>query len=69
MGDERGGRDAYERELSTDLKDTTPDRPRGMALHTRILLGLLLGVAAGVGANATLGGTDPRVTWVIAHVT
>ena len=35
-------RDAFERELTTDLKDTTPDRPRGWPLHTRILLGLAL---------------------------
>jgi DAACS family dicarboxylate/amino acid:cation (Na+ or H+) symporter len=62
-------RDAYEREITTDLKDTTPDPPKGMPLHTRILIGLLVGVVAGVGANAALGGTDPRLTWVINNIT
>ena len=66
-GDVRG--DAYERELATDLKDQTPDRPRGMALHTRILLGLVVGVVAGLAANAVFGGEHPRVGWLIANVT
>jgi hypothetical protein len=26
---------SYERELTTDLDDKTPDKPRGLALHTR----------------------------------
>jgi dicarboxylate/amino acid:cation (Na+ or H+) symporter, DAACS family len=61
--------DAYEREATTDLKDQTPDRPKGMPLHTRILIGLLVGVVAGLAANYALGGSDPRVAWVIANVT
>ncbi|HEY0385116.1 MAG TPA: hypothetical protein VGC64_03860, partial [Pyrinomonadaceae bacterium] len=44
--------DAFERELTTDLDDETPDRPKGMALHTRILIGLLVGVVAGVAVNS-----------------
>jgi len=72
-GDERPGRgldrDAYEREAATDLKDQTPDRPKGMPLHTRILIGLGVGVAAGVAANSALGGSDPRVVWVISNIT
>ena len=32
--------DEYERELATDLDDDTPDKPKGMPLHTKILLGL-----------------------------
>src|SRR5918998_1902278 len=63
------GRDAYERELTTDLKDQTPDRPKGMALHTRILIGLLVGVVAGVIANRVLGGDHPGVVWTIRNVT
>lgn len=34
---------------------------RGMKLHTKILLGLLIGAALGVTANLTLGGTAPLV--------
>ena len=61
--------DAFERELTTDLDDKTPDRPRGMPLHTRILIGLAVGVVAGIGINLALGGGDPRVGWVVANVT
>jgi dicarboxylate/amino acid:cation (Na+ or H+) symporter, DAACS family len=63
------GRDAYERELTTDLKDATPDRPKGMPLHTRIVIGLLAGVVAGVVVNRALGGDDPRVVWTISRIT
>src|SRR5215203_1728640 len=41
----------YEKELRTDLDEETPDKPKGMALHTKILLGLLIGVVAGVMVN------------------
>jgi DAACS family dicarboxylate/amino acid:cation (Na+ or H+) symporter len=61
--------DAFERELTTDLKDETPDRPRGWPLHTRILVGLGAGVVAGLVANALWGGDDPGVVWVVRHVT
>ena len=61
--------DAYEQETSTDLKDATPDRPKGMALHTRILIGLIVGVVAGVAANQLLGGDHPRVVWTISNIT
>jgi DAACS family dicarboxylate/amino acid:cation (Na+ or H+) symporter len=59
----------FERELTTDLKDQTPDRPRGWPLHTRILVGLLAGVLAGLAVNLTLGGEHPGVRWVVYHVT
>ena len=45
-------RDAFERELTTDLKDTTPDPPKGWPLHTRILIGLAVGVR-GAGSRST----------------
>lgn len=64
----RADSDAYEREATTDLKDSTPDRPKGMALHTRILIGLVVGVVAGVAANR-LFGSDPWLGWVISNVT
>jgi dicarboxylate/amino acid:cation (Na+ or H+) symporter, DAACS family len=34
---------------------------KGMKLHTKILLGLLVGAVIGIAANATLGGTHPWV--------
>ena len=61
--------DAFESELTTDLKDSTPDKPRGMPLHRRILLGLLVGVIVGLMVNAILGGENPRVVWVIRNIT
>ena len=43
--------DEFERELATDLDDDTRDKPKGMALHTKILIGLLGGVVLGVIVN------------------
>ncbi len=40
-----------------------------MPLHTKILIGLLVGVAAGLVANAALGGDHPAVVWAISYVT
>lgn len=61
--------DAFERELTTDLDEETPDRPRGLPLHTRILIGLIVGVVAGVLVNKLIGGDNRQVAWVIANVT
>src|SRR5688572_7467085 len=61
-------RDAFERELTTDLDDTTRDVPRGTPLHTRILLGLVIGAVAGVVVNAALGAGDSRVEWLVREV-
>ncbi len=59
----------YERELRTDLDDDTPDAPKGMALHTKILIGLLVGVFGGLIVNWTLGGDNPRVGWAVENLT
>lgn len=40
-----------------------------MPLHTRIFIGLTIGVVAGVGVNWLLGGDHPAVKWVLANVT
>ena len=61
--------DAFERELTTDLDAETPDKPKGLALHTRILIGLAVGVIAGVAVNWIFGGDHPRVAWVVDHIT
>ncbi len=61
--------DAVERELTTDLDDKTPDKPKGMPLHSRILIGLGVGVAAGVGVNTIAGGEHPAVAFTIANIT
>jgi DAACS family dicarboxylate/amino acid:cation (Na+ or H+) symporter len=37
---------------------------KGMKLHTKILLGLLIGAVLGITANQTLGGTHEVVVWV-----
>ncbi|HEX8391329.1 MAG TPA: dicarboxylate/amino acid:cation symporter [Longimicrobium sp.] len=60
--------DAWERAMTTDLDDGTPDRPRGMPLHTRILLGLVLGAVTGVAANAALGPEHPRLVWTVQNL-
>src|SRR4029079_17344181 len=46
-----------------------PDKPKGWALHTRILVGLAVGVVAGVAVNYKFGGDHPRVVWVIDNIT
>lgn len=61
--------DDYERELKTDLDDKTADKPRGLALHTKILIGLLVGVIGGLAVNWTLGGSHPNVVWFVSNVT
>ncbi|MGI9165439.1 MAG: dicarboxylate/amino acid:cation symporter [Pyrinomonadaceae bacterium] len=61
--------DSFEREATTDLDDETPDRPKGMALHTRILIGLAVGVVAGVVVNKAFGSEHARVAWVVSNIT
>jgi DAACS family dicarboxylate/amino acid:cation (Na+ or H+) symporter len=61
--------DAFEREVTTDLDEETPDSPKGMALHTRILIGLAVGVVAGITVNAIFGGEHPRVTLFVTNIT
>jgi len=61
--------DAFEQEVTTDLDEETPDKPKGLALHTRILIGLAVGVFAGVAVNYRFGGDDPRVAWVVDNLT
>ncbi|MFN2491460.1 MAG: dicarboxylate/amino acid:cation symporter [Pyrinomonadaceae bacterium] len=61
--------DAFEREVTTDLDEDTPDKPKGFALHTRILVGLAVGVVAGVSVNLAVGGEHPRVGWLIDNIT
>src|SRR6185369_15090584 len=61
--------DAFEREVTTDLDEETPDKPRGMALHTRILIGLAVGVIAGLAVNKAFGGDHPRVVWIVDNFT
>src|SRR5258705_4807311 len=60
--------DSYEREETTDLKDSTPDPPKGVALHTRILLGLLIGAAAGLIVHSQAGGDNTKVIWFISNI-
>ena len=61
--------DDYERELTTDLDDDTPDKPKGMALHSKILIGLLFGVLGGLAVNWSLGGDHPNVVWFVSNIT
>jgi len=61
--------DEYERELTTDLDDDTPDKPKGIPLHTKIFIGLAVGVIAGLVANWTLGGKDENLIWTVENIT
>lgn len=66
---ERVAPDAFEREIATDLDEETPDKPKGLALHTKILIGLVVGVVAGIAVNRLLGGDDPRVVSIVENFT
>ena len=71
--------DAWERAETTDLKDSTPDLPKGMPLHTRIAIGLVVGVVAGILSYALFGMPDPSgvagkvphpaALWIINNIT
>jgi hypothetical protein len=61
--------DNFEQELRTDLDDDTPDAPKGLALHTKILIGLLVGVIGGLIVNWTWGGNNPWVVWTVENFT
>jgi dicarboxylate/amino acid:cation (Na+ or H+) symporter, DAACS family len=62
-------RDAFEREVGTDLDEETPDKPKGIPLHTKILIGLAVGVIAGISVNKLLGGDHPKVVWIVDNIT
>ena len=49
--------------------DQPTDRPRGWPLHNRILIGLAVGVVAGLLVNRVWGGDHRSVAWVVRHVT
>ena len=63
----------YEKELRTDLDDDTPDKPKGMALHTKILIGLVVGVIGGLIVNQVgkAGGAEAvaNIDWTIKNFT
>ncbi len=59
----------YERELTTDLDDDTPDKPKGMLLHNKIFIGLAVGVFGGLAVNWTMGGSDANVVWFVNNFT
>jgi len=61
----------FEQELVSDLDEKTDDRAvarRRTPLHTRILLGLVIGGALGSAARAVLGPAAPQLTWLVDHV-
>lgn len=49
--------------------DNSPGEPRKMPLHTRILLGLVLGAAAGIAASLLLGAENAHLTWLVDNIT
>jgi len=62
-------RDAFEREVGTDLDEETPDKPKGVPLHSKILIGLAAGVITGITVNQALGGDHPKVVWIVDNIT
>ena len=61
----------FEREVVSDLDEQTDDRVqarRRVPLHVRILLGLVIGAAAGGTARAVLGSGSGALAWMIANI-
>ncbi len=61
--------DSFEQELRTDLDDATPDKPKGLALHTKVLIGLIVGAVGGVAAYQYFGENNPNLSWFISNFT
>ena len=49
--------------------DRKPEDRKRRPLHTRILIGLAIGAAAGLFVNAVLGADTPAVVWLIRNIT
>jgi dicarboxylate/amino acid:cation (Na+ or H+) symporter, DAACS family len=50
------------------MSEPIASRGRGMKLHTKILLGLLVGAALGITANFALGGQHSAVVWLNRYI-
>ena len=61
--------DDYERELATDLDDKTADKPGGIPLHTKVLIGLVVGILGGIAVNQIIGGDNPGLISFIKNFT
>ncbi len=59
----------YENELRTDLDDQTRDKPKGMPLHTKIIIGLIVGAGAGLIVNYLVGSDNPQVKSFVENFT
>ena len=60
---------SYEDEVQDDVRALTKGPRRKIPLHTRILIGLVVGVVAGLIVNAIWGGTHPQVVWLVSNLT
>ena len=67
--DQRHDSDAFERAVAGDLNEQGSGRAKGMPLHSRILLGMLIGALFGISANASVGSDDGRLVWVVENLT
>ncbi len=63
----------YEQQLRTDLDDDTRDKPKGLALHTKILIGLIVGVIGGLVVNQIGKASGENfvagIDWTIKNIT
>jgi DAACS family dicarboxylate/amino acid:cation (Na+ or H+) symporter len=60
---------SFKQELITEPKDSTPDKAKGISLHNQILIGLIIGVIAGLTVNAALGSNHQQVEWIVKNIT
>jgi dicarboxylate/amino acid:cation (Na+ or H+) symporter, DAACS family len=69
MTDRHENGNKYEKEIKTDLDDMTRDKPKGMPLHTKIIIGLLVGAGSGLAVNFILGGENADVKSFVDNFT
>ena len=55
--------------ISSSTATGAPSRRGKRPLHTRIFLGLAIGIAAGVAINRILGGDHLALNWILANIT
>ena len=56
-------------EVSTAEAAPSPKKPAGMALHSKIFIGLSAGIIVGLAMNRMFGPGDPNIGWAVKHIT
>ncbi len=58
-----------ENQPSDPENEIKPSKKKSRAMHTKILLGLLIGASAGIIASVVFGSVNPELTWFVKNIT